>query len=221
MTQHLAAVCTASTSSITFKATTSFASLFGGTPPANFHGFSGSGGVQGGITGNSLSIGYLSPDFTQIAPINAGTPGFPPVATVKNASDGTFYLPTATNSNTALSSAPAPSNPADPTQYVPAVATPAHGYPIAGFTTWDVAQCYVDNNVASGVSGFLLNMMTNPALANLLLQNGFSLLPNSLLGAITDHLIFGDAADPKPLDIQDPTVCQAAGASGSGTFAGR
>ena len=110
--QHLHAVCTpaflgAAASNLVggnFTASTSFPSNFvGGTPPGNFHGFSGSGGVQAAVLANSDSIAYLSPDFTLAAPVNIGTNGSnPPAAFVLNSSNSTYYLPTSVNGKNAL-----------------------------------------------------------------------------------------------------------------------
>jgi len=72
LTNHLSAVCTTGNggnSNITFTATTSFASLFqNGTPPGNFIGESGSGGVAGELEDITSAIGYLSPDYTTVDP---------------------------------------------------------------------------------------------------------------------------------------------------------
>jgi hypothetical protein len=80
-------------SNISFTPTQTFASLFGGTPPSNFVGASGSetvaasiglnAALNGTVAGTSGSIGYISPDFTQIARIPKGG-AFPPVAKIVN-----------------------------------------------------------------------------------------------------------------------------------------
>ncbi len=226
LTQHLAAVCNASNSNITFTANQNFASEFGGTPPANFVSAKGSEGVQPAILATTGAIGYLSPDYTQIAPNNAGNSSFPVVAGVVNHNNGITYLPSVGNTRTALGTPPAPSSATDlkdPSKFVPAVADPGIGYPIAGFTTLEVAQCYADANAGNATKGFLNGLYSNPALLFNLNQAGFSPVPNQLTRAITRNLLsnVGSGAGVLNIDIQNPTVCQSAGASGPGTYAGR
>ena len=140
LAQHLHAVCNstnlgAGASNLVggnFTASTTFANNFtGATPPANFHAFTGSGGLAGGVLANSGSMGYLSPDFTLVAPVNIGANGsFPPAANVKNSNDGNFYLPTGANGARALGSASVPTNPADPTRSDACRRWRTRGFPI-------------------------------------------------------------------------------------------
>jgi len=226
LTQHLAAVCNSTNSNATWlshlAATKTFqATLFPGGLPANFTAVSGSSGVQGQVAGTNKSIGYLSPDYTLIASANTATPGFPAVAQVKG-QDGNYYLPSVSNTSNALGTAAVPTDPTNPAQYVPAVPKPSTGYPIVGYTTLEMAQCYANSNVGTGMYEFLNNLYTQPAMASLIVQNGFVPLQGTpLANYIVDHLVNGDSADVPPLDIQDPNVCQSAGASGPGTYVGR
>lgn len=221
LTQHLAAVCNASNSNITFTANKAFANLFpGATPPANFAGASGSQSVSTAISGTPNSLGYLSPDFTRIASANAGITTFPLVASVKNGPS--YLLPTFANTSLALANVLVPSSKADisdPTKFVPAAAVPTSGYPIAGFTSMILGQCYKDNNVGNELFNFLLTYYGGGQYADNLNRAGFALLPATLAQAITDNLLNNN--NGFNLDIQDIAVCQAAGASGAGTFAGR
>lgn len=226
LTQHLAAVCNASNSNITFTANQNFASEFGGTPPANFHAIANSSGIQSLVLATSGAIGYLSPDYTQIAPGNSGSGAFPVVAGVVNQHNTTTYLPTVSNTRNALGTPPAPTSVTDlkdPTKFVPAVADPGTGYPIVGFTTLEAAQCYADANTGNAIKGFLNGLYSNPALLFNLNQAGFSPVPNQLTRAITRNLLSnaGSGAGILNIDIQNPSVCQSAGASGAGTYAGR
>jgi len=226
LTQHLAAVCTAANSNITFSATQGFATLFGGTPPSNFAGANGSSGVQAAVLATDGAMGYLSPDFTQVAPSLNGNSSFPFAASVINHNDGVTYLPTSTNARNALGTPPAPSSAADlkdPTKFVPAAPDPSSGYPIVGFTTWEVAQCYADANTGNAIKGFLNGLYGNPALIFNLSQAGFTQVPGALTRAVTRNLLSnaGSGAGKLNIDIQNPAVCQSAGASGAGTYVGR
>lgn len=230
---HLKAVCTASNSTAAFAANlaakaplTSFSVLFtngGGTAPSNFRSGSGSPGVVSalGFSGGAAAagtngIGYLSPDFTKIAAVNSGNTA-PYTAQVVNAA-GTATQPSVAATVQALKTAGTPTNPADPTQYIPSIPNPSAGYPIVGYTTIDLFQCYADANLAGGLVAYLSGLYNSST--NTLAQNGFSQLADDLATYVNAHILNAGGDNP-PLDIEDPAVCQAAGASGSGTYAGR
>lgn len=222
-TQHLAAVCSASNSNITFTAVQGFATLFGGSPPANFHGIANSSGVQGLVAANTGYVGYLSPDYTLIAPLNTGKPGYPAASQVKNAHDGNYYLPTSSNTQNALANvtAPAPGD-ANPADYVPALADPHSFYPIVGFTTVDLPQCYADATRGGDMLEFLQDLYQQTYLAYMLEQNGFSPIPANLAGAVVNNLLSPTsqgAAGPYT-SMEDPNVCASANSGGVG-LAGR
>jgi phosphate transport system substrate-binding protein len=223
LTQHLANVCPAlGTFPITFSATQSFASLFPGSkPPSNFQADTNSSGVQTAVASTTGALGYLSPDYTLIAPLNANQPGYPAVAQVQNENDHAYYLPTSVNAQHALANVTAPvsgdSNPAD---YVPSVPNPPNFYPIVGFTTIDVAQCYANATQGGDLLELLQDYYQLAYLSAMLTQNGFSALPANLSAAVVNNLLTPQAAAPFT-DLEDPSVCQSAGASGAGTFVGR
>jgi ABC-type phosphate transport system substrate-binding protein len=223
LTQHLATVCNGTNSAITFTAVQGFATLFGGTPPANFHGIANSSGVQGLVATNTGYVGYLSPDYTLIAPLNTGKPGFPAVSQIKNTHDGSFYLPTSANAQNALANvtAPAAGDP-NPQDYVPAVADPQTFYPIVGFTTMDVAQCYADATRGGDMLELLQDFYQQTYLAYMLIQNGFSPVPANLQAAVVNNLLSPtNQGDPGPYtSMQDPNVCASTNSGGVG-LAGR
>jgi len=224
-TQHLQQVCTtgpSGNSNIAFTANTSFASEFGGTPPTNFVGATNSSGIQTTVqtSGNTANgdLGYLSPDYTLIAPANSGRPGYPAVAAVENGNDSTYYLPTSLNTQKALANVTPPAaGDANPADYVPAVPNPPHYYPIVGFTTVDMAQCYKDANTGFSLVEYWQDFYSLPYMANLLTQHGFSALPNNLNNAVYNNLLTAGATGNT--DIMEPNVCATAG--GTGTVAGR
>ena len=47
------------------------------------------------------------------------------------------------------------------------------GYPIVGYTTWDLVTCYADANVTSGLVGFLNAHFADSAYKTLIKNNGF------------------------------------------------
>jgi ABC-type phosphate transport system substrate-binding protein len=188
LTQHLAAVCAAGIGpdAITFKATTTFASLFPSSkPPSNFTGASGSAGVQGVVFKTPASIGYLSPDYTQIISgptLGTGVTKAPYVAEVKG------VQPTPSNSAAALTQGVPVIDPAlnttnaayntnDPNSFVPVAANPSSGYPIVGYTTLWAAQCYADPNVASAIRGFVTSLYRTVSINSLESASGFTPVP--------------------------------------------
>lgn len=182
-TQHLAAVCTSSTSNITFSAVTMFSTLFPGnpgTPPANFKGGAGSPGVQGVVDNNASSIGYLSPDYTQIvaSPNTTGGPA-PYVATVDGVS------PTVANVANALSTAPTPTiDTSNPNSAIPVVANPSKGYPIVGYTTFLMPQCFADPTVATALKSFISATYRQTIYRTIISNGGFATPPSALVSLI-------------------------------------
>jgi len=224
-TQHLHAVCTTGSggnSNIAFTASTSFASQFGGTPLTNFVGATGSSGVQTTVqaTGNTQNgeLGYLSPDYTLIAPANNGRGGYPAVSAVQNGNDSTYYLPTSANTQNALANVTAPAaGDANPADYVPAEPNPPHFYPIVGFTTVEMAQCYASATIGFDLVEYWQDFYNLPYMSNLLVQHGFSPLPGKLSNAVVNNLLSAGAAGNT--GVMEPNVCASAG--GTGTVAGR
>jgi ABC-type phosphate transport system substrate-binding protein len=226
-TNHLASSCHtapytapdgtahAANSLVTFTASTSFVTASGGSVPANFVAATGSPGVQAAILGSTpgVQIGYLSPDFTQIASVHASQSGFPAVAAVVNqnittgASAGVGINPTVGATRAALATAPLPNNgnAANPASFDPLVPQPTAGYPIVGFTTWDLAQCYSNPAVATGIRNFLMNFYTSPTLTTSQFTNGFSPLPNNFYAVISAD-IFNNTNNLN-LNIQNATAC--------------
>jgi hypothetical protein len=209
-------------SNISFTANTTFVNEFGGTPPSTFVGATNSSGVQTTIqtSGNTANgdIGYFSPDYTLIAPANSGRGGYPAVSSVKNGTDGTYYLPSSANTQNALANVTAPAaGDNKPADYVPPVANPHQFYPIVGFTTVDLAQCYANANIGFDILEFWQDFYTTPYMTNLLVQHGFSPLPSSLLNAVFNNLLTAGATGNT--DLMEPNICASAG--GSGSVAGR
>jgi len=187
-------VCTtgpSGNSATTFTASTTFATIeLPGGVPLNFISATKSSDVQstiqtaptGGIAdAPNGSIGYVSPDYTLIAPVNAGHAGHPAVAQVQNRNDGTYYLPSAAQSQAAMADVTAPaSGDANPADCVPPEANPPLNYPIVGFTTVDLAQCYANSTISFGIVEHWVDFYATAYMQNLALRHGFSPLPNNL-----------------------------------------
>ncbi len=220
-TQHLSAVCNTGNSKITFSPQKVFATEFAGsTPPSNFVGEAGSGGVQSGIDGSSgAAIGYLSPDYTAIAPANANNPSAPFVANVDSVS------PTPANTLAALAAGVAATdptvnaartqnNPADPNSFVPVAAVPPVGtYPIVGYTTLLLAQCYADPTVAAALKAYIGGLYRNAPTRAIISSGGFTPIPTALANVITaDYLVTSTTS---------ATAINGAGVGGCKGLAGR
>jgi ABC-type phosphate transport system substrate-binding protein len=225
-TQHLAAVCQnlgvpAANVPVTFTATQSFAGVFGanGNPalPANFVGESGSAGVEGKINSTTYSIGYLSPDYTKIAPRNASG-AFPVVASLLNrhAVSSGYVTPNTANTTAALATADLSHiDVTNPTTWSPPAADPTAGYPIVGFTNVIFPQCFASNDVASNLYTFLQAFQTGSGNGPLFAQGGFVPVPAGLATFINANILNNSSAN---VDLQNASLCQAAGGS---TYAGR
>jgi ABC-type phosphate transport system substrate-binding protein len=237
LTQHLAAVCktgTGGNSAITFSATTSFASLFGGTPPAQFVGKSGSGGVATYLEGANCAggtplpqaIGYISPDYTTEYPNSGATVCSAPNQIPSTLDIAAVYtgaqqlLPTIANIVKGLANPGAgatnPTPPAnataaaDPTKWVPAIPVVKAGYALVGYTTWDFAQCYADVKVATAIKKFLTSHYTGAGYKAIQQLNGFVPVSNSgaakFYTAISKDIITNK--NGYKTDIQDTTACK-------------
>jgi ABC-type phosphate transport system substrate-binding protein len=133
---------------------------------------SGSGGVFNELEGEGSqpALGYISPDYTTIDPnstvqVNGKTSTLL-VASVLNGKSP--ELPTTTliakalghpkagaTGNANLKPPSTAAQGANPLLWVPAIAVASTGYPVVGYTTLDLAQCYADPTVATGVVTFL------------------------------------------------------------------
>jgi phosphate transport system substrate-binding protein len=217
ITQHLSAVCNATNTNagVTFSAVTTFASLFtslGGisTVIPNSVGETLNSGVANYLAGLSngpvpQAIGYTSPDWTSITPdspqlLSNGQPSPLLVAALANGSKD--YLPTVTNIITALAEVKTgenltpPTNAtegANPTLWVPTIQVVSKGYPIVGYGTFDLPQCYANATIQKGVLAFLSDHYTNTTYKGF--QNNSGLVPVNRTGAakfltaITDNIL--------------------------------
>ena len=195
LTQHLNKVCTSANSSFPtlpvpvtkyfFSTTASNNPVFLTTPPSNFTGESGSGNVAAYLVATANSFGYLSPDFTSIAPKSASTTSLK-VASLVNASNNTAYQPTVANTTTGLANAGAgsssPTPPTtktaamDPLNWVPLIPVTTKGYPIVGYTTIELSSCYANKAAGTALINLLNDTYSNSAYKTIVANNGFASL---------------------------------------------
>lgn len=220
LTQHLNAACTSANSnfSIPVPITKTFATEFS-TVPSNFTGESGSGGVAKQLVATANSFGYLSPDYTSIAPKSPNTTSLQ-VASLTNAVNNTAYSPTTANTTLGLANPGTGSTngtpPAtlaaaqNPLNWVPAIPQTTKGYPIVGYTTIDVSSCYSASTRGKLVIAILKDILKKSgSYATNVTDDGFVPLANS--GAAKFYTaVSNDFLSNKSgynLDIDDATTC--------------
>lgn len=221
-TQHLNAVCTSSNSNfpvLPVPITKTFVSDFiNSTPPANFFGESGSSNVASTLLATANSFGYLSPDYTSIAPHSANTSSLK-VASVVNSVNGKSYQPTVANTEIGLqnagpgsTNATPPSNltaAMNPLNWVPTVPLTNSGYPIVGYTTEDVSSCYANKTKGSVISQFLTAQYENTSLQSIITSNGFAPLVNTAAAPYASSVnnVFFTNTSRYNLNIDNGTLC--------------
>jgi hypothetical protein len=232
ITNHLAAVCTAQNTlpGVTFTATTTFATLFPNginNSIPNAVGESLSSGVAdylagGGANGTPIpqAIGYLSPDWTSLTPNSPelvnGAPSQLVVAALFNGKKA--YTPTTKNLIAGLEhpkvgvylTNPTISDGANPLVWVPVIQVTSAGYPIVGYGTLDVAQCYQNSVIAAGVIAFLTDHYKKAPYLAIEANNGLVPLKKAgktqLEKLVLDHLLSNGAGDWN-INIGNATAC--------------
>lgn len=219
LTQHLAAVC-GTVNGVTFTAQKVFSSEFSGGVPSNFVGESGSGGVANELLATADSVGYLSPDYTSIAP---GTSTQDPnkttlaVASLYNPTAAAYIAPTWQNTATGLENPGSTSTnltppsslsaAMNPLNWVPLVPTTTAGYTIVGFTTVDLSSCYASGTPSRAAE--LISFITATATSSyttIAHQNGFAGLTDitgtsSFARPIYNTFLTNNAGYSTPLNI--------------------
>ena len=227
---HLSAVCTTANSNFApVTPSTTFASVFpNGVVPANFVGVKGTLGVanylasQAGVTVTS-AIGYVTPDYTTVDPksnavLANGQPSPLVVAALKASAKS--FLPTVTNIALALNHPKLGQNltppttatdGANPSNYVPVIQTVSEGYPIVGYTTFDLPQCYASATIKSGVLSYLrAHYSTAAAYQTSIHNNGLVSITNSgarAFATVIKNAILSNKNGWK-VDIGDATACK-------------
>jgi hypothetical protein len=230
LTNHLAAVCTASNSNITFVATTSFSSLFPngnvtGTIPLAV-GQKGAAGVANYMAGLSSgpvpqAVGYDSPDWTSVAPASDSllSNGLPSPLLVAAVTVGKkSYVPTTANITLGLShvvignTLTPPTNAtqgANPANWVPVIQTVSAGYPIIAYGSFELPQCFSDPLISKAWLAYLKLHYTNSSYTKIQSNNGLVRIANSgaskFLAAVQKNIIAN--ANKWGTDIGDKTAC--------------
>jgi hypothetical protein len=239
LTAHLAGVCNGGNSNISFAPTTSFASLFAGAVPANFVAEANSAVLAGAMAGcdgvtPAPGLGYLTPDYTTIdrksgaraACLGQNSIRSPLlVAALFTAADPTPFLPSVKDfalglSNPATGSDLLPPSSAaqgaNPANWAPVIQTVRKGYPVVGYTTFDVAQCDQNSNVAATIVQFLTDHYEHVCAgcaesienANGLVQlSQITSKTYSYLPVIQANILANTSVPPWNEDIGDAAIC--------------
>lgn len=189
LTQHLAAVCTSFNSNFRppAVATTTFSTLFPGGVPANFFPVRGLAALAYDMArAESSAIGYISPDYTTIAPnsdarLSDGTRS-PLLVAALRAPSGRAYLPTVPGITRGLNNpgltavhASPPANVADarvPSNWLPLVPTVTDFYPLVAYSNILMPQCFSDRAVGTGLRTWLIAHFSNPTYIAIQNSNG-------------------------------------------------
>jgi phosphate transport system substrate-binding protein len=180
--------------------------------PARLREVEGISGVVDGIRSTRGAIGYISPEYTQVAQIPS-IPGPRPVANLQNQADINAGRPDYTHSpspaNVAAAVAAASPPPAGANavrwgriQTSPAIvnSSAADAYPIVGFTFLNFYTCYPAAK-APGITGFVNWYTTSPQAQRVAAANAFVPLPARFRTAIR-NLVNGTGGSPDRLKIQ-------------------
>lgn len=253
-TQHLAKVCNSGNTAagVTFFATKYFADVFGspsvtgsnhfiatGTPGAAFIPGSGSTGVADALTAGINLAGYLTPDFTNVAPTALShyakaaadlttsitdtrvDPANSPYQYIKyakviNSHSLKAYNPNPGGTTKGLTNpniAGGDFSPGYPTtkiaaqvqtNWIPFIADPLDGYPIVGYTTFDVATCYANPKTTNYIKNFLTQLYLAGNKTNLTAE-GFVGVPSAYSKIISSVFVKGTST--YALNIGNTTVC--------------
>ncbi len=200
--------------------------------PNNFQPENGSSGIANylsGLGGASVTsaTAYLTPDFTTIDPNSNATLGDGSksklvVGSVVNSSNGIAYTPSNANITSGLNNALSGQNLtppktstdlADPSKYVPLIQTTSTGYPVVGYTTFDLAQCYATKTVATSLKAFLKDHYNVTAYKTVQSNNGYIALKLTkaagFLTVITNNILGNQSGNR--LDIEDTVACSKLG----------
>ena len=233
ITEHLSHACNASNTKpgVTFSAVTTFASLFtslGGisTVIPNSVGETLNNGVADYLAGLSSgpvpqAIGYTSPDWTSITPnspqvLSNGQPSPLLVAGLKNGSKS--YTPTVLNIISALAHVTVGTNLTPPTDaaeganpalWIPTIQAVSTGYPIVGYGTFDLPQCYANATIQKGVLAFLKDHYTSTTYRGFQQDSGLVPVNKSgaakFLTAVTKNILANKSS--WNTNIGNPTAC--------------
>ncbi len=218
LSQHFHAVCNAGNSAFgTYPVpiTSQFSQMFAaGKVPAGFTPISGAQNLANALLTTPLSMSYLTPDYTSIAPHSPHATVLK-VAGLVNSVNNTPYAPNATStalglSNPGLGSANT-SPPVGKTaagnvlNWVPTIPITNKGYPIVGYADWLLVTCNGSTSVDQDLGNFLVDHYKNTAYRTIRTNSGFVNIPGTFYSAI--HAVFLTNHDKYNLNIGNPAVC--------------
>ncbi len=228
LTNHLSAVCTTSNSNITFTAGSSLSAQFGTAGvPANFVGVSGLSLLANTMAGLQpvtylAAISYLSPDWTSVdsatssAKLSNGQPSPLLVAALRNGPR--TYLPVVASITLGLmhpklgqhlTPPTTAATAALPSSWVPVIQETTIGYPIVGYSTFDLPQCYASATIAAGMIAFLQDHYRNASFLKIENNNGLS-TPSNNNGHFVQQIEANILVNHNKwnVNIQNPTACK-------------
>jgi phosphate transport system substrate-binding protein len=228
LTQHLNVACNAGNSSFPsypvpvtkyfYNSSTKASNYIFNTLPGNFTGESGSANVAAQELATSDSFGYLSPDYTSIAPNSANTNSLA-VASLVNATNGVAYSPTVANTETGLAhpgngsvnfAPPASKTEAmNPLNWVPQIPQTKTGYPIVGYTTMLLSSCYASTTAGTALKTLFTDENTSAGYKALVMQDGFVPLANTAASPFVtavDNTLLGNKSGYN-LNVDNATTC--------------
>lgn len=215
LTRHLAAVCTPSNAAITFTATDVFSTLFPNGLPSNFTQVSSSAAMQAAMTGPSAvanAIGYVDAAFTSYYPNAPETSSTIQVAKVFNTARGSATPPSTTMLITArkypgdgATNTPPTTTATEAVQnnWIPVPANPTIGYPIFGYMTVVLPQCFSNPAVEQAVVTELFNTFHATG-AQTMATTGFVGSPS--LFNVPVNRIFLDAVVHSPASVDSTSL---------------
>jgi len=227
-TQHLNAVCNSTNSSFPtypvpitkyfYSTSASNDPVFLTTPPANFNGENASAAVAGQLVATANSFGYLSPDYTSIAPSSANTTSLK-VASLINPVNNKAYAPSVANTELGLenpgtgSTNPTPPTSLtaamDPLNWIPTIPQTNSGYTIVGYGTIELSSCYANKTAGSALISFLTDAFKNSTYTTLIKNNGFAPLTNTAASPFATSVenVFLGNKNKYNLNIDNTTLC--------------
>jgi hypothetical protein len=100
-------------------------------------------------------------------------------------------------------------NTKDPNQWVSLIPRVASGYPIVGYTTLDLAQCYSNAAVATAIKAFLKDHYSGAQYTVTQENNGFLPIPKPFYTAIKASIVANTSG--YGADIGDSAACAGIG----------
>lgn len=171
----------------------------GDAVPANFVAVSGSAGMRDAVFATEGAIGYVGPEVIAAADL-ADSTIFAQIS---------GYSPTAANISSAISESDPPEGGNVRSAWLPNFGNATGGYPILGFTSWIVAQCYKGtdtNNTYTTMKTYLDNHFNGNYDTQITAHN-FVPLPQNWKDAVKSNFLAVGSTN----GLKNSTTCNAIG----------